>query len=459
MANTPIPPHLQQLDDVAVRAYLEELRTNAFPDSWLSVSSDSGVANPGGNEATLTLSGAAGTSTSASGTTVTISSIDWTSATDNFNTSGYAIAGNIKIDGNIMSSVDTDGNMTFVPNGTGQVDIFEPPPFEAAGININGATYNPALRINDIGTAAPAQFIIHRHSTTLPAVMLGTRSNSNTNSHSTVTAGQEVLWILSAGWTGSHYDLFGHISFGADTLGTIGSTSSPGFMKFWTTKDGANTSTLAMTIDSTQKVTIEDTLEIPNGAAPTVDAAGEIAVDTTITDYTGLIKYHDGTEELSVVGMPTGNLSTTGGDVVSYNASNNEFEMTTPTVYSTGTFTPVVEGFSTTGSGSYTNQVGRYTQIGNMMHIYVRVTYSAHTGTGTLTITGLPTAAVNVSGYSPMMSCWHSNLAGNSGYTVVASVGANTSYVLLYEVNPTSAAAGVAMDAAADLIITGFYEV
>ena len=68
-------------------------------------------------------------------------------------------------------------------------------------------------------------------------------------------------------------------------------------------------------------------LEIPNGAAPTVDAAGEIAVDTTITDHTGLITYHDGTEALYAVGLPTANLLSTDGYVVAYNATNNEFEM------------------------------------------------------------------------------------------------------------------------------------
>jgi hypothetical protein len=67
-------------------------------------------------------------------------------------------------------------------------------------------------------------------------------------------------------------------------------------------------------------------VEIPNGAAPTVNAAGEIAVDTTITDYTGLIKYHDGTEELTVLAVPTANLSTTDGEVVAYNATNDELE-------------------------------------------------------------------------------------------------------------------------------------
>lgn len=71
-------------------------------------------------------------------------------------------------------------------------------------------------------------------------------------------------------------------------------------------------------------------LEIPNGAAPTVDAAGEIAIDTTITDHTGLITYHDGTEALYAVGMPTGNLSTTDRYQVAYNATNNEFEMVAP---------------------------------------------------------------------------------------------------------------------------------
>jgi hypothetical protein len=69
-----------------------------------------------------------------------------------------------------------------------------------------------------------------------------------------------------------------------------------------------------------------DSLEIPNGAAPTVDAAGEIAVDTTIANYTGMIVYFDGTEALTVLAVPTANLSTTDGEVVAYNAANNELE-------------------------------------------------------------------------------------------------------------------------------------
>ncbi len=67
--------------------------------------------------------------------------------------------------------------------------------------------------------------------------------------------------------------------------------------------------------------------KLPSDAAPTVDATGKTAVDTTITDHTGLITYHDGTEALYGIAIPTGNLTTTDGHVIAYNATNNEFEM------------------------------------------------------------------------------------------------------------------------------------
>lgn len=68
--------------------------------------------------------------------------------------------------------------------------------------------------------------------------------------------------------------------------------------------------------------------EIPNGAAPTVNADGEVAIDTTITDFsTGLIKYYSG-EEMAVVAMPIAELtSPTDTHVVTYNATTDEFEL------------------------------------------------------------------------------------------------------------------------------------
>lgn len=193
---------------------------------------------------------------------------------------------NIDIDGNSITVTDTDGNLTLVPNGTGHVDIYDPPSTEESGININGTTYDSGFRINDIGGTAPAQVIIHKHSLTLPPALIGARTNSDTDSHTAVTAGQSTLSLYGAGWTGSHYDLTGQIDFSVDTSGTISGTSSPGRIRLMTTPDGSNVPVTALTIDSNQSVIISD-VEINNAFISSVDGSGQnfqIASDTGFID-------------------------------------------------------------------------------------------------------------------------------------------------------------------------------
>lgn len=68
-------------------------------------------------------------------------------------------------------------------------------------------------------------------------------------------------------------------------------------------------------------------LEIPNSAAPTVNADGEIALDTTVTDWShGILRYYGG-EEMAIVAIPAAQLtSPTDGEVLAYNATNDEIE-------------------------------------------------------------------------------------------------------------------------------------
>ena len=61
---------------------------------------------------------------------------------------------------------------------------------------------------------------------------------------------------------------------------------------------------------------------------------------------------------------------------------------------SSGTFTPTVAGQTSAGAGTYTVRLGAWRRNGDMMHVSLRLTWSGHTGTGTLTITGFPVAAV-----------------------------------------------------------------
>lgn len=92
-----------------------------------------------------------------------------------------------------------------------------------------------------------------------------------------------------------------------------------------------------------------DDLEIPNSATPTVDTAGQIALDTTITDHDGLIYYYQGAEVMVIPAIPLGDLTTTDGHVIDYNAAGNKFTMDAPAAGGeTNSLEVVTTGIATT---------------------------------------------------------------------------------------------------------------
>ncbi len=72
-------------------------------------------------------------------------------------------------------------------------------------------------------------------------------------------------------------------------------------------------------------------LAIPVSAAPTVNADGEIAFDTTVADFSpGVIRFY-GNEEQGIVSMPIAEFSSpSNGDLVTYNSTTDEFELAQP---------------------------------------------------------------------------------------------------------------------------------
>lgn len=151
----------------------------------------------------------------------------------------------------LSNVVTLDGTQTITGEKTfSNSTIFGDPGSEGTGININGTTYDSIAKVSDIGGSYAAQFIMHRHSTTLEPLLVGARSNSNTSSHGAVTGGQSLFTMFGAGWTGSHYDLFGSMSFTADAGGTISSTSSPGKFELKLTPDSSNTLATVLSIDN-----------------------------------------------------------------------------------------------------------------------------------------------------------------------------------------------------------------
>ena len=88
-----------------------------------------------------------------------------------------------------------------------------------------------------------------------------------------------------------------------------------------------------------------------------------------------------------------------------------------PTTYQEGAWTPVAAGSSSSGTLTYTTQVGRYILIGNQVTVWGRIAASGSTGsfTGNSEISGLPFTSSNVSGLE-----FDGSLVPNAGELAVA---------------------------------------
>lgn len=118
------------------------------------------------------------------------------------------------------------------------------------------------------------------------------------------------------------------------------------------------------------------------------------------------------------------------------------------------TFTPKISGTSTAGVGTYTSQVGRYFKIGKLVYFSATVAWTAHTGTGSLTLTSLPFASLSGSSVYVVNAALENVTYSND---VVAIIGANTTSMTLYSQSTGGALSGIAIDTTGTLHASGWY--
>lgn len=116
-------------------------------------------------------------------------------------------------------------------------------------------------------------------------------------------------------------------------------------------------------------------------------------------------------------------------------------------------FTPVISGSTTAGVATYSSRTGTYTITNNIVYFQIECTWTAHTGTGDILISGFPFAAQNGEP-QPVGWVWSNNLT-ITGQATFGLVG-NTTSGALGAVNNGSYSA-VALDTNAALRISGFY--
>lgn len=126
--------------------------------------------------------------------------------------------------------------------------------------------------------------------------------------------------------------------------------------------------------------------------------------------------------------------------------------------YEEGTFTPSVAGSATPGSGSYTNQAGRFTRIGTLVTVTGDMTWTAHSGTGAFRIVGFPFTPLgdNMS----VSAIFYNNLVVGAGKTFVMVLGPGAPTAILFACDPAGGSAtDIALDPAGTISFTISYRV
>jgi hypothetical protein len=118
-------------------------------------------------------------------------------------------------------------------------------------------------------------------------------------------------------------------SANATVSGTnTGDQTTSGTTNEITVTDGATSPVISIATDI--DLGAKNSLEIPNSNSPVISVDGQIGVDNLVADFShGFLKYYSG-EAMGVVAMPVANFgSPVDGYVVTYNATSDEFELTT----------------------------------------------------------------------------------------------------------------------------------
>lgn len=126
--------------------------------------------------------------------------------------------------------------------------------------------------------------------------------------------------------------------------------------------------------------------------------------------------------------------------------------------YEIGTWTPVIAGSTTAGTGVYTAQTGAYVKVGDLVYATFDCAISSHTGTGSYRIKGLPFTSTSLSGVETVGMCMLSNFNTSASMgTTSLYLGGNSTEIRLYLSNDSTAWVQQGIDTAHSIIASITY--
>lgn len=149
-------------------------------------------------------------------------------------------------------------------------------------------------------------------------------------------------------------------------------------------------------------------------------------------------------------------ISTAGGGI-DFSVTSNGSGTTTSELlddYEVGTFTPTIVGGTTAGTATYSARSAQYTKVGNCVHFRADIIWTGHTGTGLMSITGLPFA---------IGSNYQTSIVARFDQTTSANTYIGGAYIYSSQIDMQvmpvggGAPANLNITAAGDLRVSGFY--
>ena len=126
--------------------------------------------------------------------------------------------------------------------------------------------------------------------------------------------------------------------------------------------------------------------------------------------------------------------------------------------YEEGTFTPVIQGSTGIGTGTYTAQSGFYTKVGRVVHVTIRLAWSAHTGTGNISIGGLPFTSTSTSTARFTFANFNNDIALTANNILQVILADNSTNPQMQQVPAGGGtSASIPIDTAGSLVVTGSY--
>lgn len=276
---------------------------------------------------------------------------------------------NLRLDGNIVSSTDTNGNITLSPDGTGVVNTTAALSVKSTtgetDITIAGTTIDGSVFLHAEGAVDLGELVIERHTDTagFGAHQLMARTRGNEASETAVQSGDLLGQTVYLGHDGTDFAQAANIKVEVDT--TPGDGDMPGRIIMMTSADGAETPIEGLRLDSSQVITLANALPVGSGGTGA----------TSLTD--GGVLLGSGVGAITALGQATNGqlvIGSTGADPVVASVASTDGTLT----ITEGAGTLVIEGTAATD-----------TQAG-----VIELATDAETNTGTATDRALTPANI-----------------------------------------------------------------